>query len=150
MEYRKVQNSDELYHFGIPGMRWGRRTGTSTYGKYRSEKYRKRMAKLDDQRAKLAYKDANFASKAESKAYKKRINEPNSRYSARDRTLDEITYGPGRVKKINQYLNSGDSLDTARSRAYADSAMKILAKIGITYVGVGAALAIGTGLASRI
>lgn len=77
----------DLAHHGIKGMHWGVRKGDSSGG-----------------------------GSAPVKMTKAELNKPHPVYSNRERTKDALRYPSGSVKRINQRLNKGMDLQTARKK----------------------------------
>jgi hypothetical protein len=76
----------DLAHFGVKGMRWGVRKSDSSGGS------------------------------PPAKMTKAELNKPHADYSSRERTKDALRYPSGGVKRINQRLNKGADLKTARKK----------------------------------
>ena len=74
-QYNQTQNSDELYHYGVIGMRWGihraRKNGSSyTYKSHGQKKYERKLTKLQSSKNPSANTVKRTQNKLET--YKKR------------------------------------------------------------------------------
>ena len=141
----KIIRSDELYHYGVPGMRWGHRKAPERVINARNAM---RSAKQDKRQANKEYKKAfnkattlrgaygknsnkyssDLASKMEKsrsadkayrkakQAYKSELNAPNSKYTKVQRNVDKRFYGESGVNRINKRMNKGSSRTMATAR----------------------------------
>jgi len=76
-----------ISHHGVKGMHWGVRKG-----------------------------DSGGGGSAPSKMTKAELNKPHADYSSRARTADALRFPSGGVKRINQRMNKGMDLRTARKK----------------------------------
>lgn len=81
-----ISEDAELVHYGVKGMHWGHRKAGTSSG---------------------------GPSRKEAKAA---LNKAHPDYTNRDRTKDALRYPSGGVKRINQRLNKGMDLQTARKK----------------------------------
>ena len=143
---------NELYHYGIPGMRWGVRKFQSSNGKYTSTGRKKY---IDSKTKNITDKNARLkATKKAGAKYDKVADKTNKRLADNDRRVKE--YGAGSVKFANKahmavYAMTGASI--ARS-IIKDGASKlrvmkntpgvaqgeIKAKAALTLIGAGAVI----------
>lgn len=82
----ELLSSSDIVHYGVKGMHWGQRKAQSS------------------------------SVGGASKPTKAQLNAPNADYSNRDRTKDALRYPSGGVKRINQRMNKGMDLQTARKK----------------------------------
>lgn len=158
--------SDELYHYGIPGMKWGVHK-TLAKAAYQGAKGHfkatgKSMAKKAAYAAagsvagamvaqalknkKLASYDKKTTSKYGKKIAKK-VGTLDSSYNKNNAIYDYRTYGKNGVKRINKSLNKGDSYNKAvakeTGRKVVTDALKTAGKTAITGAVIGAAAQAG-------
>lgn len=81
-----ISEDAELVHYGVKGMHWGQRKAQSSSGG------------------------------GTSKPTKAQLNAPHADYSNRERTKDALRFKAGGVKRINQRMNKGMDLQTARKK----------------------------------
>jgi len=84
-----ISEDAELTHYGVKGMHWGQRKAASSSG---------------------------GGGSAPAKMTKAELNKSHPGYSARERTKDALRYPSGGVKRINQRMNKGMDLKTARKK----------------------------------
>ena len=119
-----MYNEEELYHYGVLGMRWGHRKkyynkdgSLNTSGRqkqikdtYRAEK--KAAASISEQ------KDAK-------RKYQQSVDQTyNKGYTKSQRLHDMSEIGKGGVNRINDKMNAGKSYRRAQTEEYAKSAAK--------------------------
>ena len=133
---------NELYHFGIKGMRWGHRKGSVETTNYRktSNKLKKSLA-ADDKAERLGYKefeykrahnkvnktylkDARQAGEEANRAFRdyiKERNKPNEKYMTETTKIQKMTdkhlFSYGTVKKINRTLNENKNMSVSDARS---------------------------------
>ena len=133
---------NELYHFGVKGMRWGHRKGPVETTNYRktSNKLKKALA-ADDKAERLGYKDFEYkqahnkvnktyrkdarqAGKESERAFKEYIkerNKLNEKYMAettkKQRIIDKHLFSYGAEKKINRILNENENMSVSDARS---------------------------------
>ena len=117
--YELAPYSSELYHYGVKGMKWGRR-----------KKYYNKDGSLNtagkQKEAKDKYKSARKAAtnsaerKAAKKQYKQDIeNTYNKNYHSLNRAYDKTQLGRKGMNRINDKMNSGQSYARASNTEYA-------------------------------
>lgn len=182
----KYNYTTELYHYGVLGMRWGKRKakyGTTTSQKVASKKsalesarnkmidaaYEKRMRnndytkKFDDalklknqfgknnENSNKRLADAMDASNAADSAYKQARQEyklAKKDYKNENRKVnknltqnfaDKFIFNNATTKQINNYLNKGETLKSAKTKTYiqagVNTAAAILAIVGTAKLG---------------
>ncbi len=164
----QYNDANELYHYGVPGMRWGTRRSRESYKTAKLNYKVKRAHASDDfdtfykrasnipigkaakiartnaakrydksfdaaQTAKGKLKTARKAYKADKKTYKEKVNKPNDKYTDKQRRLDRALFNSGTEKRVNQYLNTGTTLKTARTKAYTEAGANTAAALMVMY-----------------
>lgn len=152
----QYNQSNELYHYGVPGMKWGTRRSRGAYQTAKTNFKVKKSAEIDNfnaydkrgsslaltksskiaktnafnrfnksvketDKARVGYKKAKQNYKADKKAYKEKVNKDNESYTKKQRTLDRTLFNKATEKRVNQYLNTGSSLKSARTKSYAEA-----------------------------
>ena len=123
-------NRNSIYHFGVPGMKWGHRKYTT------SEQIAKKRKRYDDALEEYEYasrKDANYKQikrnyKIAKKQYNKELKKTNESYSEGQNTIDKLVGGKKTSARVNNYLNKGESLKSARTKAYIDTGAEKIQK----------------------
>lgn len=111
---------DELYHYGVKGMKWGVRRGRNKDGLQAAEKAYKEKLSNTSRIGNSHYQRVKKAETAGRKAYRetirseKKANSVNKDYSAKQRKRDRAFYGERGEKRINKRLNEGHGLQGAR------------------------------------
>lgn len=127
MNYRVIR-SDELYHFGVPGMRWGHRKNPAHYYAKRvkklnrlDKKYRKmnlKSKKMDYKSAKLEYKGSERAL-VKSAKYKDKASKL-ARKAEKAKSKGIKVYNKLEKKMRNVPLSDLGQLDLESARRFAD------------------------------
>ena len=136
------ENSYELYHHGVPGMKWGIRrrsakTTTHIVGKKQRvmERAERKMLKKN---AEGSVKDAKAAKKAYVKAtkdYAKESQKTNVLYEKQSKAEKRL-FGSKSGALVNKFLNKGDSIAAAKTKAYAISgAAQVALVLGAIVIG---------------
>lgn len=102
MTQQKNPPRGDLTHHGVKGMHWGVRKG-----------------------------DSGGGGSAPAKMTKAELNKPHPDYSNRERTKDALRYPSGSVKRINQRLNKGMNLQTARKKEGQRTLLKAAAVVAL-------------------
>ena len=129
-EYNHAMNSDELYHYGVLGMRWGIRKARSngTSYTYKSKEQKKFEKKLNKQ------VKSNTSSE---KVYKteKKLDAIKKRDAERQRYAESTSLGKLMVQQM--LMGSYDAGTYQRYRAAGNSVMKayIKTKLASNYLG---------------
>lgn len=122
----------ELTHFGVPGMKWGHRKKYTT-----THELNKRRARYEDAREQYEYasrKDKNYAEikrqyKKAQKVYKKELKKKNENYGDTQQQIDKLLGGSYTSKRVNEYLNRGETMSSARTKAYVETGVAKVKKI---------------------
>ena len=89
-------NSDELFHYGVKGMRWGVRKSTPTSGGTKKSKKKSLIAKMSDKKKK--------AEKVKEKP-KEETQEPEKKKSVKDMSDAELRAKISRLQLEKQYAD---------------------------------------------
>lgn len=90
MEYRVVRSGNELYHWGIKGMRWGQRRYQNKDGSLTpagQKRYNKELEKLNKEKAKLDEKAKVAKTKAKTQAKLDKLDELKKQNEAQKKAL---------------------------------------------------------------
>ena len=71
--------------------------------------------------------------RAEKKAERLRLDEPNPKYNARQREHDRKVYGKAAPKRVNRYVNKGLTVKNARAKVIKQEAVKVAIATGATF-----------------
>lgn len=128
MENGIVRNSnDELYHYGVLGMKWGHRKSNydnsdgayNRHGRKATTDYAQKMLKKT-YKAEKKLSTTAAEKKAAKKRYIQAINKTyNKRYSVLDRSIDKSRVGKRGVNRINDRMNRGDTYNVAFAKEEA-------------------------------
>lgn len=135
--------TDELYHHGVKGMKWGVRRNKSEYYTFGKARKKAKAAARDARAQKGAKRKlgglveaypnpvAKFKGKAAGrKVYRKsmresiaeaKANKYKSEAGVKYNFVDKHVFSKGTRKLIDRYVNSGDSVKSAKAKAYAVS-----------------------------
>lgn len=116
----------ELYHHGVKGMKWGVRkkkvvetTNSDKVREYRDEMQRRK------ENAKKAQAEYNQAKKS----YNTERSKMNETFLRKQLTIEKLGKRYGTTKNISRYMNDGDSISSARIKAYAQAGASIVGGI---------------------
>lgn len=122
--------TNELYHYGVLGMKWGKRKAESGSSYISTSTRQKQITKEYKQAKKNTPRSKRKQLKSQ---YQKDINATyNKKYTAFDRTIDKQQLGKKGVNRINDRMNRGDS--------YTKAHLKEIARQTATGYVVGAAM----------
>lgn len=134
--YNYTYQSDELYHYGVPGMRWGQRKSnySSSYNNLRTAKSNKRRANHQYSKSfnkayyigtkknwKKAAEDAHHANKAKAqyktakKKYKQEVNKNYSKIDRQTTMRDRYMYNDATRKKAAKYMTKYKNMSVAEA-----------------------------------
>lgn len=74
--------------------------------------------------------------RAEKKAERLRLDEPNPKYSARQREHDRRVWGKPVPKRVNRYVNKGLTVKNARAKVMKQEAVKVAIATGAASIAV--------------
>lgn len=123
-EYNHTPSPDELYHYGVVGMKWGKRRAAArgqsyTYTSHTTNKYNKKVAKLSKKKklSKARQEDlANYKNRAKRSAqHDRNMQKLADKTSTGMAVGSGLLIGPGNVKGYMQSRAAGKSV--ARSAA---------------------------------
>ena len=122
--------SNELYHYGVIGMKWGKRKAQSGSSYVSTSARQKQITKEYKQAKKNTPRSQRKQLKSQ---YQKDINATyNKKYTAIDRGIDKQQFGKKGVNRINDRMNRGDS--------YMKAQLKEITRQTATGYAVGAAM----------
>ena len=156
--YNHMQEPDELYHYGVKGMRWGHRKSkySSSYNDLRTARLNKRHTNRRYNRAftkayyiptkknwEKAAEDAHHANKAKAqyktakKKYKQEVNKNYLKVENKSTTLDHFIYSDANRKKAAKYMTKYKNMSVteatkkAKGKAWRNAAIFMAAAGGL-------------------
>ena len=107
--YYKVIRSEELYHFGVPGMRWGHRKMTASYYAKKVRKLNKldkKAQKQDLKAMKYDYKSTKLERRNSTRAVKKSAKFRDKSNKAADRAAKAKAKGVKLYQKLERKMQN--------------------------------------------
>ena len=126
----QYNNTDELYHFGVPGMKWGKRKLNKAQSKINTASMDRISAKAKHNAARQ--KTPGKAAKAEFNTYRKEMQKTGIRGSALD------------VGSGSRSTNIYNHIKAQKGKAYADKIEKKVQNRAYTAMATSAAVAAGS------
>ena len=120
--------SDELYHYGVPGMKWGKRKYYNKDGSLNTSG-QQRQLKKEYKAERRATKGLSAKIQVKNKYRKAIDNTYNKGYDYHKRTVDMYNLGSRKgVNRINDKMNAGMSYEKARNQEYAKYVAKSVSR----------------------
>lgn len=125
----------ELYHYGIPGMKWGKRKYYNKDGSLNTSGQQRQLKK--EYKAERRATKGLRAKKQVKNKYRQAFDKTyNKGYDINKRTVDMYNLGSRKsVNRINDKMNAGMSYKKARSQEYAKTFAKSAAKTAAVIYG---------------